>query len=199
LQGRILVTGSPKTTGAPMYAIAYVDDGLEFQGIPQSTGATVSGHPAHHEGRTVVVSSGGSVHSTNPQAAWEASTNHPGLGVNGVIGGHAGWLAYNHTGSLTGNGFWYANRGAQEWHLYYPETGVWYISYAGGYYWMSAPNTLRRAQNPAGPWTVVSSGGWVYSWVDIITHGGYLYATCRAVGLDTGDWQIRRSSDGGET
>src|SRR5690606_1940267 len=45
----------------------------------------------------------------------------------------------------------------------------------------------------------VSSGGGVYSWVDIITHGGYLYATCRAVGLDTGDWQIRRSSDGGET
>lgn len=199
IHGQVLVTGSPKSAGAPMYAIASVDDDLEFQGIPQSTGATVSGHPSHYDGATIVVASGGAVHTTNPQAAWEHSASHPSLHMNGVIGGHSGWLAYNHTGSLTGNGLWYANRAAEEWQLYYPETGVWYISYADGYYWMSAPNTLRRAQNPAGPWTVVSSGGGVYSWVDIIKHDSYLYATCRATGVDTGDWQIRRSSDGGAT
>src|SRR5690606_41437824 len=45
LQGRILVTGSTKTTSAPMLAIAYVDDGMEVLGISQAIAASVSGQP----------------------------------------------------------------------------------------------------------------------------------------------------------
>lgn len=198
IRGRLLVTGQPKMPGGPRYAISTVPE-LDFEGVPQSTGATVSGLPAHYDGMTVVVANGGAVYSVNPEVAWDSSTIVPDRSINGVVGGADGWLAYNHTASLTGNGLWSADRSAESWDVYYPGAGVWYISYADGYYWMSSPNTLRRAQNPDGPWTVVSSGGEVYIWVDIITHGSYLYATCRVLGLDTGDWQIRRSSDGGAT
>lgn len=197
--GSLFVTGQPKLEGGPRCAVGTTGMAPLFTGVPQSTGANVSGLPCRHGNTTVIVANGQARYSTSPTEHWVASDTAPTSHPNGVVGHDAGWLAYNQISSLTGNGFWQAAGMPDEWANYYPDSGVWHISFAAGYYWFSAPRALRRAAAPGGPWSVVASGGEIYDWVDIVEHKGELYATCYASESSGSSWWVRRSSDGGAT
>jgi hypothetical protein len=193
---QLLVTGQAINVGDPMFAMGTATETPSFVGLPQSSGANIIGMPLHYAGMLTVIGNGAARYSTDFGQTWESSNTAP-VQPQGFTVGHAGWLAYNHTLSLTGIGAWHADPVPEDWTVYYPGNGVWHVSYAAGYYWFSSPGSLRRSLSPAGPWTQVSTD--LYDWVDIVEYSGDLYATAKPGSGDGVDWQIRRSADGGAT
>src|SRR5690606_34821337 len=156
------------------------------------TGADIQGIPYSYNGRVVVAGSTGSRYSTDITTLWQeiggAQPNPQCLS-----GGPHGWQTHLHQG-----GFWTAELVATEWTAGDPGTVVWSNSYAGGYYWISAGGTLRRAEFPEGPWSNHAFGPF-YTWSDIVEYDGALWSAGRLGSGDSGAWQIRRSTDDGVT
>lgn len=95
--GRIVVTGSPKALGGPVFAVATADTGYEFEGLAQSTGANITGATIDfHAGMFMAVSADGARFATQDMEDWSplAVTSYPGAAISfyQVAGGPGGWL-----------------------------------------------------------------------------------------------------------
>lgn len=195
VENRILVTGVPKTEGGPMYATATSEMPPTFFGIEQSTGATTTGLPNYAGGVWLVVGTAAAdvKFSLTDRQTWIPGTRPATSVNNGLVGSTAGWLTYNHDTSLVGNGLWNTDSTPPDFEV----TGesAWHISFAGGYYWRSTPNTLWRAVTPNGPWTEHCNGTAydIYDWIDIVEWGGDLYATA----IKDNVYFITKSTTGG--
>lgn len=202
----LLVTGSAKFPGYPMYATALASDIPAFVGIEQSTGADASGYPAYYGGTWLVASKNSVRYSTDNRQTWQTGTftwSPASMEPNDVEGGHDGFSVENKSLSAYDRYQYRADLIPKA----FTQIPDRYFSdhrrYAGGYWWWSWGTWLRRAPTMEGPWEVWSTGQQeagnetkIYVWVDIAARGTLLYATVRD--LDDRS-SLRVSSDGGVT
>lgn len=89
----LLVTGTAKTTGGPVWATANVGPSMSFVGLATSTGADLpQGSPAYGDDRFVVVHEDGVRYTDGDSEDWLSGTISSTEDFGDLVGGSAGWL-----------------------------------------------------------------------------------------------------------
>lgn len=96
----VIIAGAFSAPGQPVICTTESLGEIAFVGIPQSTGANISGAVvAEYNGTWALVNQTAARYSTNPVSTWSSGTISAARPINNVIGGPGGWMA------LAGNNY----------------------------------------------------------------------------------------------
>lgn len=197
----LLVTGTAKATGGPVFAKAVATATPSFEGIPQSTGADLAAATAHWNGeRWAAISETGVRYGRWDMEEWESGSVTSDSGFGQLIGYESGWLTVIPNSSDSPTAYVASDSPPLDFTRVAvdgtdshgnPTTGFrtspWLIK-ASGWFILTGPRYFAKAEVAGGPYQSVwdgfdevaagrdPNGACIMGWYDLCEYAGQWHA-----------------------